>query len=514
MPRSLGRRTFLKMVAAGIAGAAASRWGGAARAAAPKKPNVLLIMADDLNTALSGYGHPQCRTPNLDRLASRGVSFVRAYSQFTLCGPSRASLMSGRYPLSTGIRGNGGRLPDACMTLPALFRANGYWTGRVSKIYHMGVPGNIFTGDDGPDHAPSWIERYNVSAMETLSPGKAEDVMLADSTHLYADLRKKWPACRHKGGKFMISGGNHQGSDFVIVEADGGDDVMADGMAATKGVELLRERAKAGGPFFLAVGFVRPHVPLVAPREAFDGYEVSEMQLAPVPEGDLDDIPQAAQGNTNARKYKMDEEAQRKTLRGYYAAIHYMDSQVGRLLDELDRLGLTDNTICVFASDHGYHLGEHTMWQKMSLMEESVRVPLIVAAPGRPVRNARCKRLVELLDVYPTLAALAGLETPPGLQGRSFAGLLDDPDVPHTRKDAFTDVGRGFSLRTEKWAYMEYGAKGKKAGKPAEVAAMLYDMQADPKQYTNLSGKPEYAEVEQALRERLHARIEAAKRGP
>jgi len=509
MLRHMGRRTFLKWMAAGVAGAAVSRWTGAARAAAPKRPNVLLIMADDFNTALSGYGHPQCKTPNLDRLAARGVAFARAYTQFSLCGPSRASLMAGRYPLSTGIRGNGGRLPAECVTLPVLFRNSGYWTGRVSKIYHMGVPGHIFTGDNGTDHEPSWVERYNVSAMETLSPGKAEDVMREDSTHLYADLREKWKAYRHKGGKFRIPAGNHQGSDFVIVEADGGDDVMADGMAATKGVELLRERAKAGGPFFLAVGFVRPHVPLVAPREDFKGYAAAEMQLAEVPEGDLQDIPAAAQGNTNAQKYQLGETDQQKTLRGYYAAIHYMDSQVGRLLDELDRLGLADNTIVVFASDHGYHLGEHTMWQKMSLMEESIRVPLIVAAPGRKARGATSSRIVELLDVYPTLAALAGLEPPPELQGQSFAHLLDVPDAPHARKDAFSDVGHGFCLRTDRWAYMEYQGKGKGSG-----GTMLYDMQRDPKQYTNLAGKAAHAEVEQALRERLHARIEAAKRKP
>jgi len=512
MARTLGRRTFLKLVASGLAGAAASRWAGAGAARAAAKPNVLLIMADDFNTALSGYGHPQCKTPNLDRLAARGTWFARAYTQFPLCGPSRASLMSGQYPLTNGIRGNGRKLPDACVTWPALFRANGYWTGRASKIYHMGVPGNIFTGDDGTDHAPSWVERYNVSAMETLSPGKAEDVMLADSTHLYDDLRKKWLAYRGKGGKFMIPSGNHQGSDFVIVEADGGDDVMADGMAATKGIELLRERAKAGGPFFLAVGFVRPHVPLVAPRRSFDGYDVPGMRLAEVPEGDLDDVPRAAQGNTNAHKYKLDAEDQRKVLRGYYASVSYMDSQAGRLLDELERLNLVDNTIVVFASDHGYHLGEHTMWQKMSLMEESIRVPLIVAAPGRAARGARCNRLVELADVYPTVAALAGLEPPSSVQGMSFAALLDNPDAPFARKDVFVDVGRGFCLRTDKWAYMEYS--GGKKGEPGSAGAMLYNMEADPKQFTNLSGKPEVAEVEAALRRRLHARIEAAKKGP
>jgi len=470
-----------------------------------RRPNVLFIMADDLNTALSGYGHPQCKTPQLDRLASAGVSFTRAYCQFPLCGPSRASIMSGRYPLSNGVRGNGRVLPGKPVTLPLLFRNAGYWTGRVSKIYHMGIPGNIFTGDNGADHPPSWVERYNMSVMESLTPGKAEDVMGVDSTPQYPELRKKWEAFRNKGGKFMIPG-NHQGSDFVIVETDGGDEVTVDGQSATKAVELLRQRAAEGKPFFLGVGFVRPHVPLVAPRDAFKGYVASEMKLAPAKKGDLDDIPNAAQSNTNARKYKLNAVSQQKVLRGYYASIGYMDRQVGRLLDELEALKLRDNTIVVFLSDHGYHLGEHTMWQKMSLMEESIRVPLIVSAPGTKARGARCARIVELIDLYPTLASLAGLKAPSDVQGQSFAALLDDPTAPNDRKDALIEVGGATCLRTEKWAYMRYGGKGKKA-----AAAMLYDMEGDPRQYTNLSGKPEFRDIERELRERLSERLEAAK---
>ncbi len=471
-----------------------------------KRLNVLFIMADDLNTALSGYGHPQCKTPNLDWLAQRGVSFTRAYTQFPLCGPSRASLLSGCYPVANGVQNNGQPLPEEMVTLPRLFRQEGYWTGRVSKLYHMGVPGNIFTGDDGTDHAPSWVERYNVSAMESLSPGKAEDLMLEDSTPFYPELREKWAQQQGKGGKFIFHEGNHQGNDFVVVEADGGDDVMADGMAADRAVALLEERAQAAEPFFLGVGFVRPHVPLVAPRDCFEGYDPDHMLLAEMREGDLLDIPEAAQENINEKKYKLTEEAQRKVLRGYYASIGYMDRQVGRLLDTLDRLQLTDSTIVVFISDHGYHLGEHTMWQKQSLMEESTRVPCIVAVPGQKAVGVRCDRIVELLDLYPTLAERAGLQPPSTIQGHSFAALLDDPEAPHKRTDALTQVGPAFCLRTDKWAYMEYPAKG-----TTRKEAMLYDMVADPKQFTNLSGDPQYTTVEKELRERLQARVAAAK---
>ena len=499
------RRRFLKTLAATAAAGVVSPWAVAASAAEKKKLNVLFIMADDLNTALSGYGHPQCKTPNLDRLAARGVSFTRAYTQFPLCGPSRASLMTGKYPLANGVQSNGGSVSEDTVTLPRLFRQHGYWTGRVSKMYHMGVPGNIFTGDNGEDHAASWDERFNVSAMETLTPGKAEDLMLEDSTHLYPELREKWAAQRNKGGKFMIPEGNRQGSDFVVVEAEGGDDVLADGMAANKAVELLETLAGKQQPFFLGVGFVRPHVPLVASKESFEGYATADMQPAPVPEGDLDDIPDIAKENTNERKYKMGVEAQQKVLRGYYASITYMDAQVGRLLDALDRLAMADNTIVVFASDHGYHLGEHTMWQKQSLMEESIRVPLIVSVPGQQRTGTQCDRLVELLDVYPTLADVAGLEPPDDIQGLSFAALLDNPDAAHDKKNTLTQVRDGFCLRNDKWAYMRYNARRNR-----EPETMLYNMEADPKQFTNLSGNPAYAAVEKQLHEQLQARVLAA----
>ena len=504
MKNTMPRRSFLRAVGATLAAGGLSPW---IRAKQPtRKPlNILLIMADDLNTALSGYGHPQCRTPNLDALAQNGVSFTRAYCQFPLCGPSRASMMTGQYPLANGVQRNGDTIRDNVITLPQLFRQNGYWTGRMSKIYHMGVPGHIFTGDNGTDHEPSWDERYNVSAMETITPGKAEDLMLDDTVFLYDSLRTEWPAYEHQGDKFFIPEGNHQGSDFVVVETDGGDEVTADGMAATGGVELLRQRAKSGEPFFLAVGFVRPHVPLVAPRDLFTGYDADEMQLAESLEGDLNDIPNVAQKNTNANKYKLGTEEQRKVLRGYYACVSYMDQQVGRLLDELDQLDLRENTIVLFVSDHGYHLGEHTMWQKKSLMEESIRVPLIVSVPGGNSRNSQCDRIVELLDIYPTLAELAGLEPPSGIQGQSFAHLLDNAEAPARRTDALVQVDDGYCLRTDRWAYMRYASKS-----GTDFESMLYDMNVDPGQYTNLSGDGEYSDIENRLSERLKERIAAA----
>ncbi len=469
---------------------------------AAERPNVLFIMADDLNTALSGYGHPQCKTPNLDRLASQGTTFTRAYCQYAVCGPSRASIMSGLYPVTNGVTANGGVLKVKTPTMPELFRKSGYWTGRAGKIYHMGVPGNIFTGAPGTDHANSWDETHNVRVMETLTPGKAEDVMLTDSTPVYDEYREKWKAW-DKGGVFPIKHGNHQGSDMVIVEATVPDVELADGYTAGKAIEMLEARAADKKPFFLGVGFVRPHVPFVAPVRSFEDYPVDGMKLAEVPEGDLDDMPKAALAQANATKYRMDEEAQRKSLRGYYASVTYMDEQVGRVLKALDDLKLRDNTIVVFVSDHGFHLGEHTLWQKMSLMEESARVPLIIDLPGGKKQNAESSRVVELIDLYPTLAALSGLEVPKALQGKSLSrSLHHTPEGEPVIETALTQVRGGYSLRTHRWAFMRYG-------KPSDdkTELMLYDMHKDPQQYVNLAGKPEYADAEKKMEQWLDEKL-------
>ena len=486
-------RHFLFLATFAVAGIAS---------AGVKKPNVLFIMADDLNTALSGYGHPQCKTPNLDRLAAKGTTFTRAYCQYPLCGPSRASIMSGLYPVTNGVTGNGGVLKLETPTLPELFRKSGYWTGRAGKIYHMGVPGHIFTGDPGTDHAASWDVTHNVKVMETLTPGKAEDVMLTDSTPMYEKYREKWKA-HDKLGVFRIDHGNHQGSDMVIVEATVPDEDLADGYTAGKAIELLKARAADKKPFFLGVGFVRPHVPFVAAERSFRHYPVDAMELAEVPEGDLDDMPNQAKQQANAKRYKLSKEDQRKSLRGYYASVTYMDEQVGRLLDALDELNLRNNTIVVFVSDHGFHLGEHTLWQKGSLMEESARVPMIVSLPGQ--QGARqSTRVVELIDLYPSLAASAYLELPDGLQGQSLLDSLSGKEVSYPDEEALTQVGSDWGLRTPKWAFMRYGKPG--SGKEE---FMLYDMEKDPKQFTNLAGDPEHAEVLAMLKKRLSDRLEA-----
>src|SRR6478672_5201625 len=376
-----------------------------AEAAPPQQPNVLLIISDDLTaTALSCYGNSICRTPNIDRLAAAGTRFTRCFCQGTYCGPSRASLLSGYYPHAIGVLGyiSPRKAIGERATWAQHFKNAGYYTARVSKIFHMGVPGGIEAGTDGEDDPASWTERFNSPGPEWKARGVGETLE------------------GNPDGKKPVVGGN----TFVVVEADGDDMVHSDGKTAAKAVELIQQHA--GQPFFLAVGFVRPHVPFVAPKKYFEPFlPYDKLPLPPKLAGDWNDIPKAGINYKTSVNMKMDVRRQKKAVGGYYAAVTYMDTQVGKVLDALEKSGQADNTIVIFTSDHGYHLGEHDFWAKVSLRDESAIAPLIVRVPGK--KPAVCHSLVELLDLFPTIASLSGLEVPSRLQGKDISPLLDDP---------------------------------------------------------------------------------------
>ena len=453
-------------------------------AAAPeKKLNVLFIISDDLTaTALSCYGNAVCKTPNIDRLAARGTRFTHAYCQGTYCGPSRASFMSGYYPHATGVLGYTSPRPEIGerATWAQHFKNNGYYTARVSKIYHMGVPGGIEEGGDGADDPASWTERFNSPGPEWKAPGDGETLE------------------GNPDGKKPVVGGN----TFVVVEADGDDLVHSDGKTAAKAVELIAQHARE--PFFLAVGFVRPHVPFVSPRRYFEPYlPYDKMVLPPKVTGDWDDIPKPGINYKTSLNMKMDVRRQQKAIGGYYAAVSFMDAQVGKVLDALEKSGQQENTIVIFTSDHGYHLGEHDFWAKVSLHDESAKVPLIICVPGK--KPAVCDSLTELLDLYPTIASLCGLEAPTRLQGKNIAPMLDNPS--HKVREAAFSVApssKGFLLREEKWAYIQYG-------EDAAGGIELFDVANDPKQYTNLAEKREGQQVVQGFREKLAAKLRAVR---
>lgn len=442
--------------------------------------NVLFIISDDLTpTALSCYGNEVCKTPNIDRLAETGTLFTRAYCQGTYCGPSRASFMSGYYPHA--IKGLGYKNPRPEIGDRAMwsehFKNNGYYAARVSKIFHMGVPGGIEDGGHGADDEASWTERFNSPGPEWKAPGDGETLE------------------GNPDGTKPVKGGN----TFVVVEADGDDMVHSDGKTAAKAVELLEvEREK---PFFLGVGFVRPHVPFVAPREYYADYlPYEKMILPPKLEGDWDDIPKPGINYKTSVNMQMDIRRQKKAVGGYYASVTFLDRQVGKVLDALERSGQADNTIVIFTSDHGFHLGEHDFWAKVSLLDESSGVPLIIRVPGQ--EPAVCHSFVELLDLYPTLAALCGLPAQDRLQGKDISPMLSDPE--YEVRDAVFSVApmrKGFLLRTSDWAYIQYE-------EDASGGIELFDINKDPGQFTNLARNPDYAPTVEAFKKRMVAKLE------
>ena len=447
----------------------------AADTAPSRKRNVLFITADDYNVAMGAYGNTVVQTPNLDRLAARGVRFDRAYCQNPLCNPSRASFMSGLRPNTTGIQTNGPRLrkqlPDV-VTLPQLFKRNGYLAARVGKIYHQGIPGGVGKPQTHDD-ALSWDVTFDPAGAEFTTPGPETN-----------------PTPQR-----------NQGFRYVMGETDGAE--QHDHEAATEAIKILE--ANKEKPLFLAVGFIRPHVPPIAPRKHFDKHPLERIKLPDVPADDRDDIPPIAFYSKEVH-WNMTEQQCRESIRAYYASVSFMDEQVGRLLDALDRLKLTDDTLIVFLGDHGYLLGEHQTFQKMLLFEESARVPLLMAGAGVTSKGSAPRGLVELIDVYPTVADVCGLKSPPEVDGMSLKPMLADPAAPG-KPAAFTQVQRkdvtGRAVRTDRWRYIEWdnGAAGLE----------LYDHEADPREHTNLAKDPKHAETITSLKRMLDQTLPATR---
>ncbi|MEQ9289609.1 MAG: sulfatase [Cyclobacteriaceae bacterium] len=448
-----------------------------------QKKNILLIVSDDLNTRIGPYLDIDKHTPNLDRLSAEGVKFTKAYCQYPVCGPSRASFMSGLYPqtnsvLSNSYKPGGYKGHNASLahhpSLAGFFRDNGYFTARVSKIFHMGVPGDIERGTSGADDADSWDYAYNVMAPETLSPANLE----------------------------LLSPGNiHYGSNFSrMLLPDEMAPAQADYLAASQAIAILENRAgriasnarnaqkiKPDSPFFLAVGFVRPHVPFIAPKSLFDAYPEGDMSLPDTVVAD--NVPKLALARQNQNIWKMNNSQKRKALSAYMASVRFMDEQVGRILKALDKLDIRKETIVIFLSDHGYNLGEHDCWSKVSLWEGSVRVPLIISHPDfKQTSGKEMRSVVELIDLYPTLTELCHLsEKQPGiLQGKSLAGLLSGSQKDDLEYCAYTVTsgGSAASIRTARWRYSLWGEDQVSANEE------LYDHMNDPTESTNLADDP------------------------
>jgi iduronate 2-sulfatase len=440
--------------------------------ASAKIENIVFLISDDLKASVLGcYGDKLCRTPNIDKLATSGMLFERAYCQGTVCGPSRTSFMHSRYR-------DGGK---QFVNMGQHFRTHDFYSARVGKIYHMRVPGDIIAGTDGADLPSSWTEKFNSQGQEAHTPGDYACLNL----NIFTDELEGRQSTRMPHRMFVS----------VSYEGDGSD--QPDHKTASKTIELLREHKDQ--PFFLAAGFVRPHYPMVQPEQYFEPYPWEKITLPEVPEGDLDDMPTLAVTRSRSALNGIDKfpNNQKRMWSAYYASVTFMDEQVGRIVDELERLGLREKTAIVFTSDHGYHLGEHTFWQKNNLHEEVTRIPLIVSVPGQ--QAGRSESLVELVDVFPTLAGLAGLETPDHVQGKSLVPILSDPTA--TVKDsALSFAGGGTSMRTANWTYTRYADGGEE----------LYDMTKDPGQFTNLAKDEGRAEMLKTHRRAFNKRLAAA----
>jgi uncharacterized sulfatase len=449
-----------------------------------RKPNVLFIAIDDLSTALGCYGDPVAKTPHIDRLAASGVRFDHAYNQIPLCNPSRASLMTGRRPDATQVfdldRHFREALPDV-VTLPQLFKNNGWFTARVGKIYHYDVPKGI--GTDGLDDKPSWQVVVNPKGRDCLE----EDKIINPTPDKAISAALSWLA------------------------AEGDDDEQTDGMIASEAIKLLEQHQ--GEPFFLGVGFFRPHTPYVAPKKYFDMHPLNTMRLPYAPPDDRADIPIPAFAHNNPiPNYGLDDLTCRKALQAYHACVSFVDAQVGRLLDALERLNLAENTIVVLWSDHGYHLGEHNgVWQKRTLFEEGARAPLIIRAPKAKGNGQECRRVVEFVDIFPTVAEIAALPLPPQVDGRSLLPLLNDPlvewdgaaitQILRPADDRLSQQVMGRTIRTERWRYTEWNG--------GDAGVELYDHASDPQEFHNLAREPdaEAKSVMQRLRTRFQTRV-------
>ena len=447
----------------------------ASRADGPKRPNVLFIIADDLNCDLGCYGNPAIQSPNIDRLAKSGVRFDRAYVQYPICNPSRASFLTGLRPTTTKVLDNNAQfratLPDT-VTLPELFRNNGYESVGLGKVFHRGL---------SPDNPRPEMD----------DPRSFDSVFYGSATTL-----------GNSGEGRNLTGGALEWCRWLA--ANGGDSEQADGQTTERAIELLK--AQRDKPLFLALGFYRPHDPFQSPKRYFDLYDPAKLELPKSPANY--ELPNrfSLPGGAFRRAFdRFTDRDRREFLHAYYAGVSFVDAQLGKLLAALDDAKLTDDTIIVFVGDHGYELGARDWWNKGTLFERSCRTPLIVRAPGAKGNGQSTQAIAEFIDIYPTLADLCHLSgVPKTLEGKSFRAVLADPTTAH-KSAALTVCARGKilgrSVRTTRYRYTEWGDTG---------VAELYDHAADPGEWVNLADKPELRATRAELAATLR-RVEAGK---
>jgi len=466
------RRDFLKTLGGGALALAMNHTLAIGQDKA-SQPNILMIAVDDLRPQLGCYGQAQMISPNIDKLAAGGVVFNRSFCNSPVCGASRASLLSGIRPTKDrpfkGYLQHADRDWGAPLSLPKHLRQHGYYTISNGKVYHHRNDGA------GSWSEPAWRPRGQWVGRGYLRP---ENMAIA------------------KAGERGL------GPAYECADVDDSD--YADGKIADKTISDLRRLKEMDKPFFLATGFLKPHLPFNAPKKYWDLYDPKEIELADnmfrpkdAPDAAIHNWGELRAYHDIPQKGPLSDEMALKLIHGYYACTSYTDAQIGRVLDELDRLGLKDNTIVVLWGDHGWNLGEHTLWCKHCHFQTSIRAPLIVRAPGI-AGGAKTNGLVEFVDIYPTLSQLCGLDGPDHLEGRSFAPLLKKPDQLW-KNVIYSRFHSGQSVRTDRYCYTEWARANDQV-----YARMLYDQKLDPDENTNISERPENAEIVKELAEKLH----------
>ncbi|MCU0872045.1 MAG: sulfatase [Pirellulaceae bacterium] len=488
-------RTLLQTVATLLALLTLSCSASGAAADAAGRPNVLFFAVDDLRPEFGAYGKTYIHSPNLDRLANRGMTFNRAYCQQAVCSPTRSSLLTGTRPdttkvwdLETHFRT---ALPDV-VTLPQHFKQNGYFVQGMGKLYHGGF-------DDPQSWSVPWTSPKTGHGTYGLPENNALSKQASAATPKNAPKAKKGKAASRgpRGPAFESS--------------DVPDNTFHDGALADMAVAALAECAKKDQPFWLGVGFIRPHLPFVAPKKYWDLYDPATIQLAPNPFPPKGAPEYAVLPGGELRSYHgiptgpIPDDLARQLKHGYFAAISYMDAQVGRVLDELDRLGLTEKTIIVLWGDHGWKLGEHGGWCKHSNVENDTNAPLLISVPGLKTAGQRTNSLAEFVDIYPTLAELCGLPLPEHLEGASLVPVLRDPTTA-VKSAAFSQYPRGvdgrqlmgYTMRTDRYRFTRWVGRSDHS---KVDAVELYDHQTDPQENVNIANSPENAELVARLTE-------------
>ncbi|MDA1068105.1 MAG: sulfatase [Verrucomicrobia bacterium] len=443
------------------------------------RPNVLFIVCDDLNTHVSTSDYPYISTPAFDELAERGMTFKRAYCQYPVCGPSRASFLSGLYPESTGVTNNTDDIRDkrpGTMTMPQAFREQGYWTAATGKVFHN----------------------------STIDPGEAvwdeKTFFENDEMPLEKQARKEFEA---KHGSIEERKNRQLWKNFLLKYAPQTmnqtpgwgpsgltDEQHRDGKNAAQAKDWIENKSYGDKPFFMAVGIHKPHIPFLAPDKYFDMYPKEELKYVKTPSNFWDTVPMAAISKRYEGfgfEFAVENDAlRREYMQAYHACISFIDAQIGQIFDSLKANGLWENTIVVLTSDHGYHLGEHFIWGKVTLFEICNRVPLIIRVPGQTKPGSASQGLVELVDLFPTLAELCKVKTPEDIQGRSLIPNFKDPNAPG-KKVAYTVVTRGKTLgkaiRTDRWRYALWPDGGEE----------LYDLENDIEEHRNLVSSKDHS---------------------